>query len=199
MQKFHLLAWALFAWLLWSVMGCTNSTITKGDNMSNIIFYADLTSSFPASPGAANDLLTLNFYKKFFGVMDPTPTGQGNTPPVYGCADNSFMYIKRYRYVGIGAQGLRAGVNLSPLGVNVYFRGRENQASNYITFPFVQENEWNSVEKMMTFDGSTIFRAPDLGDATDTQIYFDTRNLQPLYYESLFALQLQIEVECVQA
>lgn len=166
--------------------------------MANVIFYADMTGALPASPGAANDLLSLNFYKKFFGVMTPTPSGQGNTPPAYGCADASKLYVKRYRYVAFGAQGLRAGVNLGPLGVNVYFHGRENQASNYLTLPFIAENEWVPVEKMFDFDGTTIYKTPDFGSDTGAMLYFDTRNLQDVYYGADFVLQLQIEAECVE-
>lgn len=162
------------------------------------IFYMDYLGTLPVSPGSYNSEIIFTPAGDYCGIVGKSQTS--NTAPGLGVSDDSQINVLRYRYVAKGAQGLRAPVTLNQYSNEqlAVFEGRGNSliGENLLPLPFIEENEWFEVNRLYKItDVPSLTKTPKMN--APSAMYFDTRNLQSLYYETDFVLELQIETEFV--
>ncbi len=201
MRSFHLLAWLLLAWLLWSVMGCTNFIINpdskKVDKMAEVIFFNDYTFNLPATPGDSNTIPVFDSAPAWYGFLSPHYRAPSLTNPDLGCSDDSNIQLVSYRYTFIGALGLRPGVTASNNGFRISMNRKDSTSPNpvSIALPFTESENWIPFESFLQLvESFEPYKTP--ANASGGFLSLDTRNLQSLYYGQEVIMRVEIKAIC---
>jgi hypothetical protein len=165
-----------------------------------IRFWNSASLVLPATPGTELQNYTIQptdwgwggGNSPFMGIRFPWLESPFQANPDVGLDPESNFNITRYRYIFLGAQGLRpANSNPYVNGLQIQF-GREVQNQGGLLFPFVQAGEWEEIDiKWNAIAGlSSQFLTPNI---MPSQIIIDTTNLQDIYYGRTIALLFELE------
>lgn len=167
--------------------------------MSYIRFWNVANLTLPASPGDVNTNFTIqptdwgnSGNSEYMGIRFPWISEATQTNPDIGIGPESSFQITRYRFVVIGAQGLRAGVYNPYINGLQMQMGREVQRQGGLLFPMVQVGEWEDVDILWKASEATA-RDYFVPQHLASQISFDTTNLQDIYYGRPIKLLFEIE------